>query len=314
MNQSLARRVAIVTGGARGIGRAIAAALVQAGAKVVIADNGTGISGDGADPAPAAEAAQALGPDALASSASVASPGAARVLVELARERWGGLDIVVNNAAILRDAFVFKGEPRDWDAVLHTNLNAAYYLINAATPLLREQFKAGRGEGGEYSWGRIVNIGSTAGLYGNFGQASYGAAKAGLFALTRIAAMEMARSAVTANLVVPFARTRVTDTIKPANEAQATYKERALKLDARRVADVVVALCGAGAKGVTGQIIGVRGRELMLFSQPRPAARLAIEEQAWSAERVAAVLSRDFAAAMTDLTTDLEHFNTEPHV
>jgi len=315
MTKLLEGRVAIVTGAARGIGRAIAEGFVREGAKVVIADSGTSIGGEGADPSAAEEAAKALGSAAIAWPDSVASPGAAKALVELAQRRWGGVDIVVNNAAIIRDAFVFKGDPRDWDAVIHTNLNAAYYLVNAATPAMREQHKAGRPKAGDgYGWGRIVNIGSTAGLYGNLGQAAYAAAKAGLFALTRIAAMEMARSDTTANFVIPFAHTRVTDSIKPANEAQASYKARAMKVEARNVADFLIALCADTGRNVAGQVFGVRGREIFLFSQPRPAVRLALQPGEWSTARIGEAFGRELAPMMTDLTTDLEHFNTEPLV
>ncbi len=314
MSDLLKDRVAIVTGAGRGIGLAIAKDLAAKGAKVVVADSGTGVDGEGADPSVAADAAKAVGNGAVAWDDSIASPGAAAALVERAVQEFGGLDILVNNAAILRDALVFKGEPRDWDAVIQTNLNAAYYLTHSATQVLRQQFKDGRGNGGEYSWGRIVNIGSTAGLYGNFGQASYAAAKGGLFSLTRITALEMMRSKVTANFVVPFAHTRVTDIIQPADEAQRQYKERAVKLDAHHVATAVTWLCADAGADISGQIVGVRGREVFLFSQPRPIARLVNEQADWTPETLAAAAAGEFADKFTELSTDLEAFNTEPYV
>jgi NAD(P)-dependent dehydrogenase (short-subunit alcohol dehydrogenase family) len=302
-------RSAIVTGAGRGIGRAIAESLAAAGANVIVADVGASIGGDGADPSPAREVAAAIGKKAIAFTESVASPGVARHLVELAVKTFGGIDIVVNNAAILRDAFVFRADPRDWDAVIRNNLSAPFYLINAASGVMRDQGKSGRG-GTAYDWGRIVNIVSSAGLYGNLGQAAYASAKAGLFGLTRVAAMDLARAQITVNAVAPFARTRVTDIIQPANEAQKTYKERALKIGAHHVANLVTALCTPAAKGVTGQLLGVRGREVFLFGQPRPVARLEVEKP----EALAADLTAKLGGKFTDMTTDLEAFNTEPLV
>ena len=217
MTGLLEGRAAIVTGAGRGIGRAIAEALVAEGASVIVADNGASIAGDGGDPEVARETAKALGKKAIAFSESVASPGVAKHLVELAVKQFGGIDIVVNNAAILRDAFVFRADPGDWDAVIRNNLSAPFYLINAASAVMREQGKSGRGGAGGYDLGRIVNIVSSAGLYGNLGQAAYASAKAGLFGLTRVTAMDLARAQITANAVAPFARTRVTDIIQPAN-------------------------------------------------------------------------------------------------
>ena len=303
-------RAAIVTGAGRGIGRAIAEALVAEGAKVIVADNGASIAGDGGDPEVAREAAKALGKNALAFSESVASPGVAKQLVDLAIKNFGGIDIVVNNAAILRDAFVFRADPRDWDAVIRTNLSAAFYLINAASGVMREQGKSGRGGKDGYDWGRIVNIVSSAGLYGNLGQAAYASAKAGLFGLTRVTAMDLARAQITANAVAPFAKTRVTDIIQPANDAQKIYKERALKIGAHHVANLVTALCSPAGKTITGQLLGVRGREVFLFGQPRPVATLEAGAPATLAQDLVAKLGPKF----TDLTTDLEAFNTEPLV
>jgi NAD(P)-dependent dehydrogenase (short-subunit alcohol dehydrogenase family) len=313
MSGLLAGRVALVTGAAQGIGRAIAATLVRHGAKAMLADPGTAIDGTGADPKLVEAAAAALGKDAAAFADSIASPSAAAAAVAMAVKRFGALDIVVNNAAILRDAFVFKLDPGDYEAVIRTNLNGAAFVTAAAAPILRDNAKAGRG-GGAYDWGRIVNIVSTAGLYGNYGQAAYASAKAGLVGLTRVTALDMARSGITANAVAPFAATRVTQSIKPANEAQAQYKARALKVSADHVATFVAYLCSPAAQKVTGQLFGVRGREVFLFSQPRPVARVQRSDADWTPEALAEAVERDFADKLTPLVTDLESFNTEPLV
>jgi NAD(P)-dependent dehydrogenase (short-subunit alcohol dehydrogenase family) len=304
-------RVALVTGGGRGIGRAVAADLAARGAKVVIADSGVGIDGNGADPSVAERAAAEIGPAALAFAESIASPGAAGRAVARAVQAFGGLDIVVNNAAILRDAFIFKSDPGDFEAVIRNNLSAAYYVLAAATPVMRGQAEARRG-GGPYGWGRVVNVASSAALYGNFGQSAYASAKAGLLGLTRVVAQEMSRSAVTCNAIVPFAATRVTESIRPANEAQAQYKARALKIAPRHVATVIAWLCSPAAQEVTGQVIGVRGREVFLFSQMRPLAGLARTEGDWDVAALASAAASEFAPRYTDLGTDLEHFDTEP--
>lgn len=297
-------RVAIVTGGARGIGQAIAEEFTREGAQVVIADNGASIGGE-ASQAQVVEAAAAA-VKAVPFAEDVSAPGAAERLVGLALERFGAVDIIVNNAAILRDAFIFKGRREEFERVLATNLVAPFALLAAATPAMREQAKQGRAPG------RIINMVSSAGLIGNLGQCAYAASKAGLFGLTRVVAMDMARSKVACNAVAPFAATRVTESIQPANDEQAQYKSRALRIPARHVAHLVTYLA-SNAHEVTGQLFGVRGREVFAFSQPRPAARGEMPGgERWNARSLGRLLEVDLASAFTDLKTDLELFNSEP--
>jgi NAD(P)-dependent dehydrogenase (short-subunit alcohol dehydrogenase family) len=297
---NLENRVAIVSGGAQGIGLAIAQDFAARGASVVIVDAGVGIAGEPSHPDLATQVAAQL-PRAAAVCGDVAEQSVAQSAVALARARFGGVDIVVNNAAIIRDGFIFKLDPAAWDAVLRTNLTGAERLLTAATPLMRDQTKSGR------SPGSIINIVSTAGIYGNFGQAAYGAAKAGLIGLTRAVAHDLARSGIRCNAVAPFAATRVTESIKPANDAQAAYKEKALKVPPAYVARLVSFLASDAAAKVSGQLFGVRGREVFVFSQPRPRQRVLQPADAFDP-----ALMRELEPGYADLITDLEAFSGDP--
>jgi NAD(P)-dependent dehydrogenase (short-subunit alcohol dehydrogenase family) len=301
---TLRDRVAIVTGGARGIGLAIAEDLVRHGASVVIVDSGVSISGEPQDSRLAEEVASRI-ERAAAVCGDIANADVARDAVALAQKRFGALDVIVNNAAIIRDAFIFKSDTEGWDAVLRSNLTGPQRLLAAATPVMREQAKAGRPAGA------IVNLVSTAGIYGNFGQAAYGAAKAGLIGLTRVVAHDLARSGICCNAIAPFAATRVTQSIKPANDAQAAYKAKALQVPASYVARLVSFLASPAAAKITGQLFGVRGRELFLFSQARPAHRLVAPAGGFELEQLAQVLST-LSAHFSDLITDLEAFASDP--
>jgi NAD(P)-dependent dehydrogenase (short-subunit alcohol dehydrogenase family) len=307
---SLVDSVAIVTGAATGIGFAIAEHLVCQGARVVIADSGVSIDGQNPDPSAAREAAEKLGRGSVGFSEHLNSPQAAGRLIKQTRNQFGKIDILVNNAAILRDGFIFKTNPEDWDEVLTNNLSTYFYLLNAATPVLREQAK----KDPTYSGGRIVNMTSTAGFYGNFGQSAYASTKAGIFGLTRCVAHDMARSRTTCNAIAPFASTRVTDTIEPANDSQTQYKNRALKISAAFVAQFVCYLCLERAKAVTGQLFTVRGKEVFLFSQPRPTARTIQDISEHGLDNLADAVEQDLQPHFLALETDLEAFNTEPLV
>ena len=304
--QTLSGRVAIVTGGGRGIGLAIVEELCLRGASVLIADSGVSIAGAEPDPAVAQSVASKLGSNTLAFCEDLSIPGAVERAVQSAVTAYGAIDIVVNNAAILRDSFIFKASRENWDQVIATNLSVPFALLAAATPLMREQQKNGRAPG------RIVNIVSSAGLFGNFGQAAYASAKAGLMGLTRVVAMDMSRSKVTCNAIAPFAATRVTESIQPANDAQTAYKQRALRVPAHYVARLATFL-SSNAHELTGQLFGVRGRELLLFSQPRPIARTLMSAGTeWDEAALAQAINGELAAGLTDLATDLEFFSTEP--
>jgi NAD(P)-dependent dehydrogenase (short-subunit alcohol dehydrogenase family) len=281
-----------------------------------MADSGVAVDGSDPDPSLAQEVAGKLGGNVVAYIEDMGIPKAASDCVALAIEKFGGLDIVVNNAAIQRDAFLFKGNTDHWDAVIRNNLSSAYYLLAAATPVLRENAVArrGAGDGGVYGWGRIVNIVSTAAFYGNYGQASYAASKAGLVALTRIAALDMARSGVTSNAVAPLARTRMIDRIKPANEAQAVYKEHMLKLPASHVGTFVSYLCSPLAQSVNAQVFGVRGREVMLFSQSKPTKTIVAAGREWDVDTLGRQVALELQGDFADLLTDPEAFATEPVV
>ncbi|TMQ19385.1 MAG: SDR family NAD(P)-dependent oxidoreductase, partial [Candidatus Rokuibacteriota bacterium] len=197
-------KVAVVTGAARGVGREIAMLMAAHGAKVVVNDYGGSEGGVGADRKPADEVVdeirRAKG-EAVANYDSVASMAGGQAIVKTATDSFGRVDIVVNNAGILRDRMIFNMSEEEWDAVINTHLKGSFAVTRAAAPLMREQ-----------KWGRFINMTSTSGLIGNVGQANYAAAKLGIFGLTKATALDMARYNVTANCISPFAWTRMIGT------------------------------------------------------------------------------------------------------
>ena len=262
MDNMMKDKVVVVTGSGGGIGREIALAMAAEGAKVVVNDIGASISGEGQDVGPAQKVVdeiKAKGGQAVANTDSVATWMSANAIIKTAIDSFGRIDCVVNNAGILRDRMFFKMNPEEWQAVIDVHLNGAFYVSRAASTYFKDQ------ESGAY-----VHMTSTSGLIGNFGQANYGAAKLGITALSKMIAMDMARSKVRSNCIAPFAWSRMISSI-PTDTPEAQARVNKLKtMEAAKIAPMVVYLCSDAARDVTGQVFAVRANEILIMSQPRP--------------------------------------------
>ena len=247
-------RVAIVTGGGRGLGRAHCLALAAAGAAVVVNDLGAGLHGEQTAESPADEVVTEIleaGGRAVANHCSVSDWTAAEALVAQAVDEFGRLDIVVNNAGIVRDRMLFSMTEADFDSVIAVHLKGTFAVTRHACAYWRAAAKRG-----EPVAGRIVNTTSGTGLFGNAGQANYGAAKAGIANLTVVTALEMRKYGVTANAISPLAATRMTADLPMASTAAVGgFDPR----DPANASGVVVYLASAAAGWLTGQIIRVDG-------------------------------------------------------
>ena len=274
-------KVALITGAGRGIGRGMALLMASKGAKVIVNDIGTSPDGEGTDATPAEEVVaeiKAAGGEAVANGDTVTEFEGATNMVKQALDTFGGLHIIVNNAGILRDRMLHKMSPEDWLGVLAVHLTGHFNVTRAAINHFREQ-----------EWGRIINFTSTSGIVGNLGQTNYGSAKLGIFAFTRILALETSRyENITANAISPFAYTRMIATIPVKDEASKARVEKIKKMKAEDIAPVVTWLCSEEAKEVSGQIFGVRAGEIMIFSQPRP-TRSIHRNGGWTPEEVGGI-------------------------
>ena len=246
-------KIAIVTGAGRGIGREHALSLASQGAKVVVNDLGGNVDGSGGDLSPAEQVVQeikGMGGEAVANGDSVSDWAGAERLINTAIETFGDLNIVVNNAGILRDRMLFSMSEAEWDAVINVHLKGTFAPTRFACVYWREQSKAGKPVSG-----RIINTTSVSGIYGNPGQTNYGAAKAGIASFTNIAALEMARYGGTVNAVAPVALTRMTEGLGPAPESDEDREKRS----PRWIAPIVTWLASDEAAEVTGRIFEASG-------------------------------------------------------
>ena len=248
-------RVVVVTGAGNGLGRAHALAFAAQGAKVVVNDLGGGRDGAGASAGPAqavADEITAAGGEAVANTEDISSWAGAERLVQAAVEAFGGLDVVVNNAGILRDRMIVTMTEPDWDAVVAVHLKGSFAVLHHAAAYWRQRAKQGHANDA-----RVINTVSPSGLFGNPGQANYGAAKAGIASLTVIAARELDRYGVTVNAIAPTALTRMTEDLEMMRAAAA-----AADLSPEAISPLVVWLGSAESREVTGRVFGVWGNAI----------------------------------------------------
>ncbi len=282
-------KVVVVTGAGNGIGRDFALQSAAAGARVVVNDIGTSLSGEGLDSGPAESVVQEIkdaGGEAAASTDSVATWDSAHKIVQCALDNFGRIDGVINNAGVLRDRFFFNMSEEEWRLVVDVHLNGSFFVSRAAAP----HFKAQNG-------GSYVHVVSTSGLIGNIGQANYAAAKGGIASMSRGIAIDMQRYGVRSNCLAPFAWTRMVNSIPTDKPDMADKVEKAKRMESRKIAPLAVYLVSDAAQEVTGQVFAVRANELFLMSQSRP-LRSVHRSDGWTpqaiAEHAVPAFSKDF--------------------
>ena len=283
-------KAAVVTGAGRGIGRAIAELLAAEGAAVVVNDVGSEVDGRGAGTNVADEVVAAIrerGGRAVASHESVADYAAAERIVATAVREFGAIDVLVNNAGILRDRMLFNMSEEEWDAVIAVHLKGTFNCTRHAAVHMRQQRR-----------GRIISISSTSGVYGNSGQANYGAAKDGIAGFTRVVSRDLGRYGITVNAVCPGALTRMSQTVPQS--ARRTRNERGLEtgfeergfplrnFGPENVAPWVVYLATDAARDVNGQTFLVMAGLVALLGYPAP-IRTIQKDGRWTPEEIATI-------------------------
>jgi NAD(P)-dependent dehydrogenase (short-subunit alcohol dehydrogenase family) len=295
-------RVAIITGGARGIGASISRLFAAEGGAVVINDLGGAPDGSGSDGGPAKEIADeitAKGGKAVSDGGDIADVATGERLVKTAVEQFGKLDIVVNVAGILRDRMIFNLVEEDWDAVIRVHLKGHYSTVRPASAYWREQ----RNPQGHY---RVINFTSVSGLDGSPGQPNYAAAKMGIVGLTYSLAQGLARYGVTANAIAPGAATRLTATVptdkRVVREDRPAEEDRRMSPD--NIAPVALYMASEQSDWLTGRVVSSSGYEVGLYENPQIIRQVSAPEP-WEYDRLASALESSFRPAANGLPRSL---------
>lgn len=286
-------KVAVITGAGRGIGREIALLMASEGAKIVVNDLGGNTDGTGTTEIAegVAEEIRAAGGEAVSNTESVAEVSGGQSLVTTAVEAFGSMDILINNAGILRDVTIFKMEESQWDAVLAVHLKGHYCCSRPFAQYIRENNRTGC---------RIINFSSVSGLYGNFGQANYGAAKAGIAGFSRVLALELAKYGCTVNTISPGALTRMTIPLRE-NRGEAVGEAELEQGGPQHVAPIVAWLSTDEAASITSEIFHTGRGGVGIMQQPRVIKQFKKQDGIWTLDELDGIVPDLVAARQANL-------------
>ena len=299
-------KVALVTGAGRGIGKEEALLLAKHGAKVVVNDLGGGFAGEGQDLTPAQQVVEEIkkgGGEAVVNGDSVADFQGAKRMFECAIDTFGKLNIVVNNAGILRDRMIFNMSEDDWDSVIAVHLKGTFAVTRFAAEYWRNEHKNGNVVGG-----RVINTSSDSGLLGNPSQSNYGAAKAAIAAFSGIIAQELKKYGVTVNAIAPVARTRLTVDATPATAAimgQKVEEGQFDVFDPANIAPLVAWLASDEAADVNGHVFRVGGRKVWVMQPWHSIAVVTNEKGRWEPSALGKALKPELSKVKRETTNDV---------
>jgi len=300
-------KVVLVTGAGGGIGRDFARAAAAEGARVVVNDVGTSVTGEGTSAQAAEQVVREIrdaGGEAVPSFDSVSEWTSANRIVQAALDNFGRIDAVINNAGILRDRFFFSMSVEEWKAVIDVHLNGTFFVSRAAAPHFKSQ------NGGSY-----VHITSTSGLIGNLGQANYAAAKMGIVGLSKSIALDMQRYGVRSNCIAPFAFSRMIGAIPAETPDQKARVEKLKRMETHKIAPLAVCLASDAARDVSGQVFAVRANEIFVFGQHRPVRsvhRSGPDGEGWTPQSVAEVALPAMRGNFSPLDRTQDVFTWDP--